>query len=407
MGAANTTSWDFALKEGWSDEEIVTEILKDNPALALMPKSEDFDTTPFNVPVLYGSPTGRSGKFAVAQSRKGPSKGEQFQPTRSTNYAIISISGELAEASATNQGAVLDAMETEMEGAIETMKSSMGTELFGDGSGQAGTISAITSSVITLTDESDVENFNVDEYVVFASGITAALRADGAAVRITAVDRDSDTPKITIASTPTGVTTSDVIFHEGDYESASDKTRASGFKAWLPGSATPGALFGVTRTTDVVRLSGVRVSGSGLPLNEAMVRLATRICKQKGSPDYAFISHDRYERLQNLLGSKVEYSTAEAFDMPQIGFEGIALRHSKGKVTVIADSSCPADKCYMVSMKHWKCKSLGKAPHVLQRDGQIFRAEATADAYEARLGAYWNIYTNVPSRSGVITSFGS
>lgn len=409
MGASSTTTWDFALREGWPDHELELEVLKDNPALAMMPKDTNFHGTPFQVPVIYGAPTGRSGKFSVAQSRKAGTSGVQFSLTRSKNYAVISIENELAEASESKKGAVLDAMSTEMEKAIETLKSSLGTETFGDGSGKIGTISAISSSVITLTDEADVENFEVGMYVVFASGITAALRDSGTAVRVTAVDRDGTTPQITIASTPTGVTTSDVIFAEGDYESASDKTRAYGFAAWLPSTApTSGdSFFGVDRSVDPVRLAGVRVSCAGLPLDESLRRLANRIVKQKGSPDYAFISFDRYERLQNLLGSRVEYATAQAYERAEIGFEGIRLRHNKGVMTVLADPSCPSDKCYAISSKYWRAKSLNGLPHILEKDGRVFRVESNADAHEARIGCYWNIYTYSPQRSGVGTSFGS
>jgi hypothetical protein len=261
---------------------------------------------------------------------------------------------------------------------------------------------------VTLTDAEDQTNFDVDQWVVAASSTSAALRDNGTAYRISAVSRELATPTITLASAPTNWAAADTIFFEGDYEAASDSTGISGLSGWIPASA-PGAtaFYGVARNVDTLRLGGVRVSGSGLPLNEAIVKLVTQICKNRGRPDVCFISHTRYEQLLNLLQTKVEYAYATAFDRADISFEGIRIRTSKGPIDVFADVNCPSDVCYALTLKNWTLKSLGPAPHILERQGRVWNPEATADAWECRVGFYGNLFTNAPAYSGVCTSFGS
>ena len=93
--------------------------------------------------------------------------------------------------------------------------------------------------------------------LVFAANTASALRASGASITITGVDRDLGV--LTFASTAaiTGLTNADSIFANGDYTAANDKLKCSGLLDWIP-STTPSAttFFGVDRSTDPTRLAG-------------------------------------------------------------------------------------------------------------------------------------------------------
>lgn len=407
-GATDTTRWDFALKETYTQDMIEEEVYKDQPFLAMVPKKTDFYGKQDIVPVVYGLPAGRSRKFSVAQGRKSGTRGVDFTITRKKDYAVVSVENELAEAAEVNAGAFLDAMTTEMDNAIEQLRRSMGISSFQDGSGKIATISAISGTEVTLTDAEDLTSFDVDQWLIAADSTSDSPRASGTGYKISEINREISTPKLTMASTPTGWQVGDVLFFEGDYEAAGDRTGMKGLGAWIPSSAPTSTAFnGVNRAVDTLRLGGVRVDCSGLPLNEALVKLVVQICKNRGRPTHAFISHTRYEQLLNLMETKKEYAYATAYERADISFEGLRLRTSKGSVDVFADVNCPSDVCYALTMKNWCLKSLGPAPHVLERQGRVWNPEATDDAWEARIGMYGDLYTNAPAYSGVGTSFGS
>jgi hypothetical protein len=219
--------------------------------------------------------------------------------------------------------------------------------------------------------------------LVAATAITAAPKNNGDAQTVSAVDRDAGTVTmdVDVTALSTAWAAADELFREG---------------------AT--AFFGVDRSVDTQRLGGVRYSGSGVPLHEALVNGQTAISKWGGRPTHVFIAFDRMRELINLLGSKVEYTEHKVAD---IGFEGIVVRGPRGKMTVFADINCPPNHAYLLTLSDWKLKSLNAAPHILKYKGSGYLHEATADGIEIRVGLYGNVMTKAPGRSGVITSFGS
>lgn len=403
MASLTPTAFDYALKTRYTEDDIKNMVYKDQPLLAMIPKDEGFRGKNKVIPVKYTNIAGRSADFSLAQANKAASKGKAFTLTRVKDYGLASVDNETIEASQGDANAFMEGVEEEMNSAIDAIKRSLGQALYGDGSGEIGSISSIAANVITLVSADDVTNFEEGMNLVFASSTAAALRDNGTSAAVTAVDRDAGT--VTIGSTPTGTVANDEIFMEGDYKAASDRLKVSGLKAWIPDSA-PGstAFFGVDRSVDTTRLGGVRVDGAGLPLTEALTKAATRISREGGRPSHAFMSFDRYEELINLLGSKVQYTD---FEVGTIGFAGIKLHSPKGMVKVFPDLNAPANHCYMVQLDTLKLYSLGPAPHILNYNGTRYYHEATADGIEVRVGFYGNVATCAPGWNGVITNFGA
>jgi hypothetical protein len=403
MATLDVTAFDYALKTLYTKETIENLVYEDQPWLALIPKWERFRGKNFVEALVYTNTGGEGHNFAVAQRNKLGAQGKAFTITRKKDYGLASIDGETIEASEGDEGALLEAIEQEMDSALHGLRRRMGIHLYGDGSSTVGTISTIAANLITLSDAEDVTNFDDGQRIVAAANATSAPRAGGTAAEVTAVDRDAGT--VTIASTPAGWVANDLLFREGDYEAASDSNSIAGMQSWIPDSAPTATLFfGVDRSVDTSRLGGNRLSGAGLPLTEALTKLFTRICREGGRPDCAFISFARWEELENLLGSKVKYSDHEVGD---IGFQAIRLRTPKGPVDIFADINMTSTRCYGVQKNVWKFRSLGGAPRVLGADGQRWLREPTADAYEVRTGYYGNVSCRAPGYNGVCTSFGS
>jgi hypothetical protein len=239
---------------------------------------------------------------------------------------------------------------------------------------------------------------------------------------IVAVDRTNGTVTVSAtaggsAGTPTNWSTSfpyiavqgDINFTSNGLAPAANQAGAlqiSGLASWLPKTApTSGVLFwGVDRSTDVTRLSGVRFDGSGESIEEALIDGSTLVAREGGSPDMCFMNFASYAALEKSLGAKVQYVDVK-HEEADIAFAGIRIHAPYGPIVVMPDRNCPPKTAYLLQMDVWKLRSLGRAPHVLTygMEGLEGIRVGNADALEVRIGYYANLICSAPGWNAVIT----
>ena len=423
---SNSTDNVQALKELYTDDSWVMKdlVYVGQPALALLPKDESADGMggkSFPVPVLYAPPQGRSATFATAQSNQtAPSLGEFFVTTIS-NYQLVTIDNRFMEATRTNVSAFMDGATMNVNSGIANITMDLGHDLFNDGSGSRGTFGlgngTISSGVITLD--------NVDQAVQFwqgmslvsysVSGTTATQSTSAAIGYVIAVDTSLGTVTVAAtqggaAATPTNWSTSfpylavqgDVNFASGGLGS-SLMLKLAGFGAWIPATA-PGStdsFFGQNRSVAPTALAGNRFNFANETIEEALIDAAAQVAKVRtaaGYPDYCFMNFTSYAALIKTLGSRVQYVDVK-HDEIDISFEGIQVITAYGKVTVLPDRNCPAQTAFLITMKTWKLRTLGRAPKILvygSYDSNQGLRVGTADAVEIRIGYYGNLTCNGP-----------
>lgn len=387
------SSFASSLKTIYSEEKVENMVYADNPFLSMLSKSEDFGGKNRVIGIIYGNPQGRSADFATAKANKTAGKIKEFTITRNKDYAVASIDNETMEASQGNSKALIDALTFEMDGAIHSCARSLATALYGSGSGRIGRVSAAgpSSDVITLTQLEDVTNFEVGMTLNFST-------TDGGGSVITeaptvvAVDRNLG--KVTI-SDDTNVLANHYIFVDGDYDS-----KIKGLQAWLPATVTNTPFFGLDRSVDSSRLAGLKISGSGKPIEEVLIDAASALAREGGKATHVFMAYSKYAELEKSLGSKVSYVDIKV--KADIAFKGIALNSPRGVMQIIPDQNCPADKAFMLQLDTWKLHSLGKAPKILNLDGLKMLREDQADAVELRVGYYAQLACKAPGYNAVI-----
>lgn len=403
MADLNIAALTAVLKQKYSDEKVKTLCYPMNPLWAMMPKKTDFGGINKVIALRSETPQGRSATFSSAQLFATPSVYNRFVITRKSDYAVATITGEAIEASKGRENALVEGLDQEVEGAIFTCMRSIAVSLWHNGGGSRGQISA-TSAVgtvtITLAVPADITNFAVNQTLQSSAtdGTSGAVRPGF--VTVTGVNRDTGT--ITVAGNwnagiPT-IAVGDFLFQHGDFGNMF--VGVPGFVPVTAPTATP--FFGLDRTSDVTRLGGVRLTGtSGAPIEEILVELAARIAAEGGRPDVAFLNPRDYSNLIKALGSKVIYETADSFDMPQIGFKAAVVMGPTGPIKVIHDINAPRGFCWMLQMDTWSFNSLGKAPRMLDFDGQTILRKASDDAYEVRVGLYGQTGCSAPGWNGV------
>jgi hypothetical protein len=391
--ALDLTSFASALKAHYTNDRVENMVYQDNPLLALMPKMEQFAGKNLPIPIIYGNPQGRSATFADAQANKTSSKLKDFVLTRDKDYSLASIDNETLEASKGNSNAFMEAATTEIDGAIHSCARSLAIAMYRSGSGSIGQVLAGgTDTDFVLKNIEDVTNFEVGMELVFSTADGGGSVKSGS-ITVTGIDRDSGVITVDAQSGidgGTGTATNDYIFVEGDYDA-----KIKGLQAWLPNSAPSStAFFSVDRTADVTRLGGIRFDASAMPIEEGLVKAASRAAREGAKPNYCFLNYSKYADLENALGSKVQYIDLKV--NAEVGFRGIHINGPRGPIKVVPDQNCPSDRAFMLQLDVWKLYSLGKAPKILDTDGMKMLRDSGSDSVEVRVGYYAQLGCRAP-----------
>lgn len=417
------TSVLFSLKELYSDDAWVLQdlIYRNNPAWSMLPRDESNDGMGgkyFPIPTVFGSGQGRSATFATAQGNQTAVQGIEFQVTKTYDYALVTVNNDLVQSTKSNLAAFMDTVKMAMDTEFRNLGNDLALSIFGDGSGTRGQINAsgLTTGVFTLTDVNQIVNFEIGMSLVACATLGGAPRAAKGYIigvnRYTGVLTVSATQGSSTAGNPASWAANDYLVVEGDipaggvtYTLASTFLKIAGFAAWLP-SSTPTAtesFFGVDRSVDS-RLYGTYYNAANETLEEGLIDACELIIREGGDPDICFTNHASYSALLKSLGAKVQYVDLHS-EVAGISFPGIRLFHSKGSMAVMADRSCPSRTGFILTSRHWKIRSINRAPHILTygpEDGSQGLRVYNADALEMRLGAYVNLTTNAPCYSGQV-----
>lgn len=424
MAYANVSNQVAALKELYTGDDFMKDLVyKKNPFLALVPKNESpsgFAGKYIPVPLIYGTPQGRSATFANAQSNQTAPALASFFVYRVSNYQLVTITNELLEATKDDAGAFVDEAKLNMDTGFRNISNDLALDLFSDGSGARGSFATggISAGVITLDNPATVVNFEVGMVLVSysVSGSTYTQSTSAAVGYVIAVNRSAGTVTVSAtaggsAGTPTNWSTSfpyigvqgDVAF--GAIAATTSFLKVSGLGAWLPVTAPGGSdsFWGVNRSADTVRLAGARFDGSAETIEEALIDGAALVSREGGMPDMCFLNFDSYAALEKSLGAKVQYVDVK-HEEADIAFSGIRIHAPYGQITVIPDRNCPPKTAFLLQMDTWKLRSLGKAPHVLTYglEGLEGLRVGNADALEIRIGYYANLICNAPGWNAVV-----
>lgn len=420
---ANPTNQVAALKELYTGDDFMKDLVyKKNPLLALLPKDESpagMAGKYLPVPLIYGTPQGRSAAFANAQGNQTAPALSSFFVYRVSNYQLVTITNELLEATANDAGAFIDEMKLNMDTGFRNISNDLALDLYGDATGKRGAIASITTGVIVLSSAASVVNFEVGMSLVSysVSGSTYTQSTGAAIGYIIAVNRSAGTITVAatqggVAATPTNWSTSfpnlgvqgDVNF--GVISTQLGFAKVTGLAGWFPQTAPASGdnFWGVDRSADVTRLAGVRFDGSSESIEEALIDAAALVAREGGQPEMCFMSFASYAALEKALGSKVQYVSVE-HDEADIAFAGIKVHAPYGPITVIPDRNCPGLTAYLLQMDTLKFRSLNKAPHILKYgvEGLEGLRVGTADALEVRIGYYGNLICNAPGWNCVVT----
>lgn len=420
-GSATVAASIGILKTQYTQPQVFWIAYKNNPAFAGIRKEEDFKGSYKAIAIQTEIPQGGGITVALAQANAAPSIYQQFQLQRGNDFGIARITGEAMKAAEDKEGALLDLWKREMDGILLTLKRSLAIHMQRNGTGSRGQISAgstVGTATITLALTSDVTNFAVGMTVQAAATDGGALRSAGATAVITGINRTLG--QLTVATawstSIAAIAAGDFLVRNGDGAAGvAVGTVPSGIiagrAAWIPpgdpgttfnGYAIPAALWNQTRTSDTVRLAGLRLNATQMPMQEAIQEAAAMLQVEGAEGDLICDLHPRDRaNFAKELGSKVVYTRVETKvegSKGKIGFKAIELETDAGTVVLRADLNVPRGTFFMGEQDTEAFESLGPAPQILDFDSNQFLRYQTDDSYEVRVGMYGNYSNAAPSR---------
>lgn len=424
------------LKELYSDDAWVMKdlVFNRNPVLALVDKDETemgLGGKYFTVPVLSDTGAGRSANFGNAQSYQTAPQTQEFMVTRVQNYSLATLTGDFLRASAQSIGAFMPGAELNVKSAFQSIGNDLAHDIFGDGSGVRGTYGlgggSITTGVITLDNAAQSLFFSVGMALVSfsISGLTPTQSTGANLGYVIAVDTGAGTVTVSAtqggaAGTPTNWSTSfpylaqvgDVNFISSGLSSA-NMLKVAGFGAWIPSTAPGGSdsFFGVNRSVAPTKLAGLRFVGSSESIQDSLIDAVNQLAangNEAGDPDFIFLNPVSYQALVKNLTSQGVYQMikAKVNEEVSISFKALVLPTGNGEISILQDRNCPAQTAYIITLKTWKLRTLGKCPQFLTYPGfydQLGIPVPGSDAIQLQIGYYGNLTCNAPGSNAVVS----
>jgi hypothetical protein len=287
-----------------------------------------------------------------------------------------------------------------MEGSLRNISRSMAITAYRNGGGARGRGDGawtVASTTIVLAVPADATNFEVGMFLQFSDtdGTSGTVRTGQ--VRITAINRLTGviTVNTAVSGAVAGVVNTDFIFRSGDFATVSNM--ASGLQAWLPMTAPTAGdnFYGVDRSADTMRLAGITFAGGGGNKEETLIDAIALGSREGADFDQCMCNPLDRADIVKSLGTKAQYEPVKSTD-GVIGYKALIVEGEDGPVKVLSDISCPKGSFFIQQNDTWVKKSAKPAPRYLKEDGPEFLRETSADGYEWRIGAYWNIGCEAP-----------
>lgn len=422
MTATIVTS-EAILKRKYPNGVLPKAMYEETPFMASMTHIEDFDGDQkvIALQIERGQATSSLATLAIAQAATTQGNYKRFLITRNDHYGIAQITGSALEAAKNNTGALVDLWNNETNQASMGEMQCLEQYLFGTGNGVLGTIdtaSNVASSTIFLNDiingsSAAISKFALGQQLVAVDNTTLSPVIRPGFVDITGIDRDNGSLTVVGNWNDPGnipsILSTDSLVRRGDAATLGQNNVIVGTKAYIAGGPNPPPLFGLVRTTDVVRLAGQRYIANGQPMEDALVAAWAKRSQQfrgKGKM-VAWCNTLDVAQLLKSLGGKVEYTRVNVDSkISAVSFEGIDLMTPNGTIRIMDHPFVERGDVHLLYMESFALQSLGPAPHLLNADGPNFLRLATDDGYQVRFGSRAQLSCNNPGASIIITGWG-
>lgn len=343
------------------------------------------------VPTFFAGGVG-SGSLPTAN----PASASKATISAKKVYAVTEVDREAIKASASDEGAFVEALKWNVQKTVEAWNRNASRILFGNADGALGTISAnatgtAAAPVIIITAATWVEGHWEENDYVNCGTDAAVFRVDTVAPSTRTISLTRVSGSLDLTSSGSGL----VVYMQN-----SKDNDPMGLKKVC--DATSSTLYGVTvgRRWQATQIAA---GGAGIGediLNELIIKVQYRCGK---APKKIVTSYTQGRKILNFLEDhKVYQVDPRASELKgKISFSGIEYMSDAGPIGIFMDRMCPDDRVYAVNTDYITAHHRPDFGW-FDDDGTVFLRQASSDAYGARYGGYYQNYI-IPTFQGVVT----
>ncbi len=311
------------------------------------------------------------------------------------NFHTIQITDVAMKASARSKEFLVNALESEYNGAKNDMQRQLSRQGYSTGTGSICRVNASSPAVALIMDTPMVGK-NTTDYFSIGDGIMLDS-TDGSATSavytyITAITAANT---MTVASV-SGVVDNDYIYKGHSKGATTDPTvsninaELTGLKTLIDDGSYTDSIQGQSRATYIWLQSFVDDATSQRSLTDALLQTTFLECKKKGEPKYALTSFDVSSAYGQLLSPDRRYSDTMTLNG---GFTGVNFNG----IPIISDYDCPFDELYFIDNSVLSVEDLAPMSF-LNEDGAILDRSSTSPVWLATLRYYANLCISAPNK---------
>lgn len=311
------------------------------------------------------------------------------------NYLRFGITGPMLKASQSDVGSFVRSAAYELQEGYKDLKSDVNRQLSWDGTGTLATVSAnaVSSTVITATGRESVENgikfLEVGMVIDVLSGSTIVV--SGATISALS---GTTTATITLDQ-PVTVSANDLIIRSG-----SNGNEIQGLLTQLDGGTS--SVFSIDRSV-YPSFQGNVISASGGQLTLDLMQQAWNEGMRRGGTKYnaVYCDFDSLRYYQKLLVPNKRFTNTVKGDG---GFaEKDKYFMDFNGVAVVPDKDCPV-RMFFLDAESYKAYVLAELEFA-DETGSMYIAQVSADALEARVRLFMNLFCEKPSAQAALKSY--
>lgn len=276
----------------------------------------------------------------------------------------------------TPTGTLLDLQESESQDVKDGMLNVLEFEIWNDGTGLRGTMSAITGSdpdfIVTLSNPAAVWNFQHNMVIQGGPSATGSGIVTATAGRYRVTGLLPEQGQIAITRLNVTGTTHDIDTTTDKYLFAygSGTNYMPGIPTFIPSSDPADTLLGVPRTGDPAT-SGWRFAfknSMSYTIQYAFTQMGKFVKRENKSYVVVLSPMDWLALSQEREGRVFDDPAAEM----KWGVAGLAVRTPFGQITCITIDAVVDGRGYIMDWSSWCLYTLGNLPHIAMESGNVF-----------------------------------
>lgn len=314
------------------------------------------------------------------------------------NRGRIQISGPVMKASKTNKGAMVRALDSEVQGVTRDLKKEINYQLFNDGTSRRCLVNGDPGTGTTLTVDSPGTMYLSDGMVISVIADDTGVATDATAT-ITSVD---STTEVTVsAALDTNIADNDWVIRYGSHDGAgianSDSYEMMGLKGIVDDATYVTTLHNLSRSTyawwKCSTFTNDDNSGTNRDLTLPLIQEAvTAVEKNGGEVNMILSSHDLRDTYASLVTADKRFVNTLSLDG---GWSALEYTGGAKAIPWVADVDCMPNTVFFIDTNHLKVMEMSGWDW-MQEDGAVLSRVSGSDAYEASLFWYSDLATDRP-----------